>query len=70
MQVIPTVGVDGEDGEKAREKMQKHFRLLGEGEGRGRGAALGCCGGKLMQAAAQQVAVVPTVAPTPVSSAF
>lgn len=28
-QVVPTVGVDGEDGDKAREKMQKHFRLLG-----------------------------------------
>jgi hypothetical protein len=28
-QVIPTVGVDGEDGDKARAKMQAHFRLLG-----------------------------------------
>lgn len=33
-QVIPTVGVDGQDGEKERAKMQRHFRLLG-GEGGG-----------------------------------
>ena len=30
LQVVPTVGVEGSDAERAREKMQAHFRLLGE----------------------------------------
>ena len=30
LQVLPTVGVEGEDADKAREKMQRHFRGLGE----------------------------------------
>jgi hypothetical protein len=29
LQVLPTVGVEGEDADKAREKMQRHFRGLG-----------------------------------------
>lgn len=30
LQVLPTVGVEGEDADKAREKMQRRFRGLGE----------------------------------------
>ena len=41
-QVVPTVGVGGEDADRAREKMQRHFRGLGEGGG---GAPRRGCGG-------------------------